>query len=80
MLIVVLGAGNSMICGPLAFLAAARGIPVVLIFGLFGCAAFCTLWSAERTILPFMTVRRETRSMGAVGSRPKRWQISAAHT
>lgn len=38
--LVVISHTIGMICGPLAFLAAARGIPVVLIFGLFGAPRF----------------------------------------
>jgi hypothetical protein len=38
--LVVMSHTIGMVCGPLAYLAAARGIPVVLIFGLFGVLRF----------------------------------------
>lgn len=38
--LVVMSHTIGMICGPLAYLAAARGIPVVLVFGLFGALRF----------------------------------------
>jgi hypothetical protein len=38
--LVVVSHPIGMVCGPLAYMAAARGIPVVLIFGLFGALRF----------------------------------------
>jgi hypothetical protein len=38
--LVVVSHTIGMVCGPLAYLAAARGIPVVLVFGLFGALRF----------------------------------------
>jgi hypothetical protein len=45
--LVVISHTIGLVCGPLAYLAAARGIPVVLVFGLFGALRFARFDTTE---------------------------------
>ena len=63
-----------MVCGPLAYLAAARGIPVVLIFGLFGVLRFARFANASQL---FSFHDRPTRA--GIDSPPKFRADAMAH-